>query len=304
MLFNVFLANVPADRLKRLPDLLRPIRHGLVEAGHQVIAYGLGLLPAPAVNLLVEYFPDDAFVTRLLAMKAEAGERLSFGLLCADDVAELASGERQRLENLRRVAGVADFVWTVLPQVAEIEALCAPRGLAVLEFGFSERLVNRKLIAAPGLRDLDVVIDGQETPRRRAVLDGLTRHGLKCFISGARVLPAFATADLARRAKVFLDVRRTDEGRFASPARMAKGLHNGALVVSEKAPDGAAEALDQFAVACDPASLVDRCVATVKSGMAVDLGLAALAEFRAKTSMRANVARAMALPAFERLGRA
>lgn len=306
MLFNFFLANVPADRLKTLPDLLQPIRHGLAEAGHRVTAYGLGLLPAPAVNLLVEFFPDDAFVARLLEMKAQAPERLVVGLLCADDLAEAATtaDDSRRAENRRRMAQAADFVWTILPQVSEFEALCGAGRVALLEFGYSERLVNRRLIAAPGLRDLDVVLDGGETPRRRAVLDGLTRQGLKCFISGARLLPAFATADLARRAKIFLDMRGADGARFTSPRRIAKGLHNGALVVTEKPAHGGAGMLDAFAVACDPASLVERCVATVKSGMAVDLGLAALADFRAKTSMRDNVARAMALPVFERLGRA
>ncbi len=306
MLFNFFLGNVPTDRLKTLPDLVSPIRHGLVEAGHSVAAYGLGLLPAPAINLLVEFFPDDAFVARLLAMKAEAPERLVLGLLCADDLAGVAASpeDTRRAENRRRMARAADFIWTILPQGSEFEALCGAGRAAPLEFGYSERLVNRRLIAAPGLRDLDVVLDGAETPRRRAILDGLARHGLKCFISGARMLPAFATADLARRTKIFLDARGTDAGRFTSPRRIAKGLHNGALVVAEKPAPGGEGGLDAFTVGCDPATLVERCVATIKSGMSVNLGLAALADFRAKTSMRANVARAMALPVFERLGRA
>ena len=301
MLINFFLGNVPTERLKKLLDLLRPLRHGLVEAGHQVIGYGLALVRAPAVNLLVEHFPDESFVERLLAMKAEAG--LVFGVVCAEDVQALAAAEPARAANLRRVATAADFVWTTLPQIADVEALAGPGRVAFLEFGFSERLVNRKLIAQQGLRDLDIVIEGQETPRRRAILDELGRRGLKCFISGARLLPAFATADLARRAKIYLDVRRAEASRFASPVRIAKGLHNGALVLSERPAVGAGSGvLDQFIIACDPGTLVDRCVATVKSGMTANLGLAALADFRTKTSMRENIRRAMALPAFTRLG--
>ncbi len=303
MIFNFFLANQPAERLKKLYDLVRPVQHGLVECGHHVIGYGLGLLPAPAVNLMVEFFPDDAFVDGLLELKSGAGAGLVLGILSAEDVEDDEAMEiavyPRRLPNLRRVLEVADFAWSVLPQVSFYEAACGAGHAAMVNFGFSERLLNRHVIAEPQLRDVDVFIDGDATPRRRDLVDALTRRGLKCYLSGTAPLPSFATADLARRAKIFLDVRRGSASRFSSARRICKGLHNGALVLTERA--GEPLALDRFTVGCDPAQIVDQCAATIASGMAVPLGLAALQKFRTETSMREGVQQAVGLPALQRL---
>jgi hypothetical protein len=46
LIFNFYLGNHRALGLRGLPDLLQPIFHGLAEAGHHVMGYGLGLRPA------------------------------------------------------------------------------------------------------------------------------------------------------------------------------------------------------------------------------------------------------------------
>lgn len=305
MIFNVFLANQPTERLKKLYDLLRPIESGLVESGHHVIGYGLGLRPAPVINLLVEFFPDDAFVDGLLKLKADAGPRLVLGLIAADDAGDADAMETathpRRLPNLQRVLDAVDFVWAVLPQAEFYAAACGADRTATVRFGFSERLLHRQIIVQPELRDLDVVIDGGETPRRQALIDGLRQRGLKCHLSGAVPLPGFATADLARRAKIFLDARRQSHTRFTSMRRISKGLHNGTLVMTER-PVAAPGALDRFTAAIDSERIAEECVAAIGSGKAVDLGLAALAKFRAETSMRDGLRSALALPAVQRWG--
>src|SRR5215469_3611058 len=260
MIFNVFLANQPPERLKKLHDLLRPIEHGLAENGHHVIGYGLGLLPAPAVNLFVEFFADDGFVDGLLKLKSESGEGLVLGLLSADDVEDDEAMESARYSrrrpNLERVLARADFVWTLLPQLPFYESLCGAGNAAMIELGFSERLLNRHVIAQPDLRDLDVVIDGDATPRRQDVVEALKRRGFKCHLSGPSPLPSFAAMDVARRAKIILDMRRSPDGRFSSPRRICKGLHNGVLVMTERART-ASGGLERFAAPCDPAKIVD-----------------------------------------------
>ena len=303
MIFNMFLGNHPADRLKKLYDLVRPIEHGLVENGHHVIGYGLGLRPAPAVNLLVEFFPDDSFVDELLRLKADAGARLLLGLICPDDVEDDEELENalypRRRANVERLLGKVDFAWTVQPLLPFYEAICGRGNAAGIAFGFSERLLNRRIIAQPELRDLDVLIEGEDSPRCRAVVDGLTARGLKCYFAGPVPLPSFATADLARRAKLVLDVRRGPRSRFSSAPRICKGLHNGALVMTERGR-GAPGVLDRFALGCDPERIVEDCVAAIESKKAVDLGLAALEKFRMETSMRHGLASALGLPRLQR----
>lgn len=304
MIFNVFLANQPTGRLKKLYDLLRPIESGLAECGHHVIGYGLGLRPAPVVNLMVEFFADDAFVDELLRLKAASGPRLVLGLIAADDVEDAEAMEAtehpRRLPNLRRVLAAVDFVWTLVPQTGFYAAACGADNAANVQFGFSERLLNRRVIVRPELRDLDVVIDGRTTPHRQALIEALQRRGLKCHLSGSSPLPGFATADLARRAKIFLDARRHAHTRFTSMRRICKGLHNGTLVMTER-PVAAPGVLDRFTAGVDPDRVAEECAAAIGSGRAVDLGLAALEKFRAETSMRDGMRRALDLPALRRL---
>lgn len=304
MIFNMFLANHPTDRLKRLYDLVRPIEHGLVESGHHVIGYGLGLLPSPAVNLLVEFFPDDSFVDELLRLKSQAGAGLLLGVICADDVEDDEEIETSRYPrrraNLERLLAKIEFAWTVPPLLPFFESICGRGNAAPVAFGFSERLLNRRIIGQAELRDLDVLIEGEESPRCRAVVDGLTARGLKCYFAGPVPLPSFATADLARRAKLVLDVRRGPRSRFSSALRICKGLHNGVLVMTERGR-GAPGPLDRFAVSCDPERIVEDCVAAIGSKKAVDLGLAALEKFRMETSMRRGLQDALRLPRLQQL---
>lgn len=300
MIFNIFLANHPAERLKTLYDVLRPLERGLIDHGHHVIGYGLGLLPAPAVNLLVEFFPDDSFVDELLKLKAGSGERLLLGLVAAADIGDDDEIEStrypRRRANCERVLATVDFVWALSPLGPSCEALCGAGRVAEVGFGFSQRLLNPRLIPEPQLRDLDVVIEGDATAHRREVAEALTRRGLKCHLSGVVPLPSFVTADLARRAKICLDLRSGAKSRFSSASRICKGLHNGTLVMRERG-GGSPGGLDRFTVGSDPDKIVEECAAAVASGMAVMLGLAALEKFRAETSMRDGMQTALQVPA-------
>jgi hypothetical protein len=88
--------------------------------------------------------------------------------------------------------------------------------------------------------------------------------------------------------------------RHASPARIVKGLHSGTVVVSER-NGGRLGRLDDYILPVDPNELIERCMVVIQSGLAVDMGLAALAKFRAETSMRRNMEAVLKLPVFERL---
>jgi hypothetical protein len=291
MLFSFFLGTLPPERVKRLRDLVSALRCGLTEAGHPVTTYGLGLVPAPGINLLIEGFADDGAADMLLKLKADHGEKMHLGIVCADDLADddamqVATMPR-RAANLRRLLPVADFAWTLLPQ-----ELPGAGKAARLELGFSAGLVCRNPIAEPGLRDLDVLILGEMTSHRQAILERLRERGLTCYAPAATPLPGFVLGDLVRRAKLLVDLRRHASARFASPVTICLGLHHGTLVVSEGRDTGLGRA-GTYVAAVDPGDVVEQCVQIVRSGLAVQTGLAALAKFRGETSLRRDMAAAL-----------
>lgn len=305
MIFNFFLGNHHANALNSLGDLLQPIYDGLIEAGHHVIGFATGLRPAPAVNVLVEWFENDPFADELLRAKATQGDAFIFGVLCTEDLAdELVMDPTKyprRLANLKRVLPVADFVWTLLPQQDLLAGLCGPEKLALVEYGFCETCVERNMVTAPARRDVDAVLYGNESPYRLHVVDGLKRHGLTCFVSYREAWPNFMMDDIIRRSKVLIDMRRGPNVRFLSPTRIVKGLHSGTAVVSERFDTSVLASLYGYTEAAPYDAMVDACVRLIRSGTYIERGRAAQARFREKTSMRRAMERALTAPAFQRL---
>jgi len=309
MIFNFYLGNHDSSGLRGMADLLVPIFNGLEEAGHNVMGYGLGFRPAPAVNLVVEFFPDDAFVDSLIRIKASSGDKLILGLLCTEDIEDALvmqdPANPRRLANLMRVLKAVDFVWTLLPQVDVLESICGPGKAALLEYGFSPRSLHPRLRKAPQSRTLDAVMYGNTSPYRQPLVDQLAARGLSTFVTARDVLPMFVTADVLSRAKLVLDVRRGPGVRFPSPTRVVRALHVGVAVVAEDLGPSPISSLYRYTLACPYEQLVERSEQLVRSGLFVDLGLAALEQFRNETSMARNVAAALRLPVFEHLaGRA
>ncbi len=305
MIFNFFLGNHRSGGLLGMADLIVPIYEGLQEIGHHVAGFALGMREAPTVNALVEFFPDDDFVDLLLKMKSTAGDNFIFGVICTEDL-EDALVMRQpefprRRANLERVLPAADFVWTLLPQVALYESIAGPGKVKLLEYGFSERLLPRGAISAASLRDIDVLMYGNATPHRMQVVDQLQRRGLACFVTDRQLYPEFVATDLARRAKVMLDIRRGPGVRFPSPTRICKGLHSGTLVVAEDLGPSPIANLYKYTLPCAIGEMADRCHEVIRDGTFARLGQHAITTFKAETSMGGNLRRAMELPIFERL---
>jgi hypothetical protein len=305
MLFNFFLANHLTGGLRGMPDLVQPIYHGLADAGHDVVGFGLGMQSAPAVNVFLEFFPDDAFVEGLLKLKIQLGDKFIFGVICTEDVEDKLVMEQpehpRRRPNLERVLAVADFVWTLLPQVEAYERMTGAGKVALLRYGFTERFLNDRILRDPALRDLDVLMYGNPTPYRTTVVDDLRRRGFNCFVSDRQVLPDFITNDVVSRSKLVLDLRRGTGVRFPSPTRICKAVHAGARVVSEHLGDSPIANLYDYTAHAPYTQLADRCEALLRGGRYVEEGLEALQRFRTETSMRQNILDALALPIFKRL---
>jgi hypothetical protein len=75
-------------------------------------------------------------------------------------------------------------------------------------------------------------------------------------------------------------------------------------VISERYDSSEIADLYDYTVACGYEEVAERCRDIIRGGDYAALGLAALAKFREQTSMHDNMARALALPVFERLGAA
>jgi hypothetical protein len=303
MIFNFVLANHHETSLNSLSDLLEPIYQGLEAGGHHVIRFGIDLHRAPVINVMVEFFKDDPIVEDLLRYKRELGDRFVLGLLGTEDPEDdlvMRQYPNRRL-NLQRLAAVVDFVWTLLPVEPYYEAVCGAGRVASLRYGFCEGYVEPDLIGDPSLRDIDVILYGNSHPYRDRITQALDASWLKCVRTQREAYPDFVAADMVRRAKILLDVRRSADVRFLSPTRILRGLHSGTAVVSERYDESPLAYLYDYVSAVPYDELAGRCVEIIKSGRYVEMARVALDDFRAKTSMAANVAAALDLPVFERL---
>lgn len=305
MIFNFLLANHHETSLNSLSDLLVPIYQGLEAGGHHVMRFGLDFHEAPIINVMAEFFTDDAYVENLLRIKRDRGDRFIFGLLGTEDPEDdLVMGQYpNRRPNLRRLAAIADFVWTLLPVEPYYAAICGPDRVAWLRYGFCEGYVEPDMIEDPRRRDLDVLLYGNPHPHRDRVVQALKAAGLACVGTQREAYPDFIAADMIRRAKVLLDVRRSLDVRFLSPTRIMRALHSGAVVVSERYDETPLAYFYDYVSAAPYEELAARCREIIASGRYVEMAGAALAKFRAETSMAANVAAALRLPAFDRLSR-
>jgi hypothetical protein len=306
MIFNFVLANHHETSLNSLGDLLEPIYQGLEANGHHVMRFGIDLHEAPVVNMLVEFFKDDHIVDDFLRFKRDHGERFILGLIGTEDPDDplVMDHYPNRRANLERLTAAADFIWTILPVEPYYAAIRGADRVALLRYGFSELYLEPDIIADPRARDVDVLLYGNPQPYRNKIVQGLEEAGLSCVRTQREAYPDFVAADLVRRAKVLLDLRRGPEVRFLSPTRIVKGLHAATAVLSERFDTSAVANLYDYTVAAPYDELVERCREIIAEGRFVEIGAAAQAKFRHETSMREAVARALALPPLVRLAAA
>jgi len=299
MIFNFYLAHHSKNALNVIGDGLEPVYRGLEALGHDVVGFATGLLPAPAVNVFPEFFEDDSFVNNLLAAKQAQGSQFPLGLLCTEDLdgtlAVADTDRERRWANLRRLLPAADFVWATLPLLETLEAAGAVAKVARVDYGWVDGCVPAApAIDQPSLRDMDVYFYGSDTPYRNAVADELRRQGLAVFLGRQEFFPSYAADDVCRRAKLVLVMRAEASDRFLPLAGIVKALHFGTAVLAERVDSG----LSAYTQEADVAGLAQRAAEIIRGGGFVELGRETQARFRAGTSMRDNLARALSLPEY------
>jgi hypothetical protein len=292
MLINIYLGNHTAYDFLRMQDILAPIAAGLVEAGHSVKYDLKRFSPAPAVNLLIEFF-QPAFTQELLDFKRAAGQRLRFGILGTEDMedASVMANPKQpwRRANFETLLPLADFVWTLLPNRDWYTGFLPAERVGFLRYGHCAALREPPPVAP---KDIDCLLYGSSGPYRERVTDALKARGRSVFISEC-ALPDYLRRDAAGRSRLILDLRRNEGVRFCSPSRICYGLHSGTAVVAEGFDTSALSELYAFCQSPEPAIFVEHVDALLEQDTD-RVAAEALERFAALTSMRANLETIMA----------
>lgn len=295
MHFNVVLINHRPAALQVLDDVLRPLLFGLRAAGHRVTAPARRLERAPVVNLVVEDFSDPTFAALLRDQRKDWAGDLVLGAICPLTIEAPEMNEVRRTA-LRAVLPAVDFAWTLAPGVLPPD-LIGPERVAMLGYGFHDRLVGPRLIADAAARDIDVVLYSPDHDRLNDVVQRLGAAKLGHFVLRPGVLPDYLATDILSRGKVAVVI-----GDRRSPARgllprILKAVCNGVLVVAE--PGSAEAPLGDDVVECPYEEITAQCRAIINGGHYAGRGLGALERLKAR-SMADALGPALAFPILAR----
>ena len=285
-IFSIYLSNHPIGSLVTIGDILQPITAGLIEAGHSVQYENQLLFNRPVVNLLIEFFQDRGFVDALVERKRSLGPDFVFGVLATEDISDPAVMDNpsfpDRRENLRRILEIADFVWSLVPVQDYKRLMPDPARAAFLRLGYVHSLAQKR---RPGGQDIDVLVYGLTVPRRDEAMRCLSERGW-VVRSTFGVMPDYIRLDMLRRAKLVLDIRRTEWVRYNSPSRIVAALHAGVAVGSERFDTGDLAYLFSYVDAHPIDALVDACDRRLKDDP-VGFGIEAQRRFRLEAPMLA-----------------
>ena len=283
---SIYLRNHSQGSLVTIGDILQPVAASLAEAGHSIQYENHFLYNRPVINLLVEYFVDQAFVDDLIQKKRTLGNDFAFGVLVTEDVGDPLVMDNPsfpgRLANLRRVLEVADFVWSLVPADVYSSIVPDPARVAFLRLGYVHALAEKR---RAGGQDIDVLVYGQPVPKRNEIAGRLSELGWNVR-STLGVMPDYIRLDMLRRAKLILDIRRADWIRFNSPSRIVAGLHPGVAVASELFETGGLTYLFDYARTAPYGALADAVDRLLRED-AVGFGIEAQRRFRLQAPMRA-----------------
>jgi len=293
MQFNFVLTNQSAAELQGLDDILRPLFFGLRAAGHRVVPGVRRLEKAPAINVMVEDFSDPAVAQEIRAGRAAAGAGFRLGVLFPHDVRDPDLAPARR-DGLRAVMPALDFAWTLAPTGLPPDLFATDR-VAVLRYGFHEKLVGPRLISDPRARDLDVVVYGPNSPRLDTLVARLAAAQLRHFPVRVGTFPDYIVTDLLSRAKTVAVTGSSADPDGALAPRVLKAVCNGALVVVERG--AAPDPLTGPVVTCPYDEIAATCRRIAAEGRFVQRGLDGLERLRLLPTMRDGVAAAVAVAA-------
>lgn len=296
MHFHFNLHNLSPIHRYGTQDLVDALRAGLEDCGHAVTLDDRDFLAAPVINLILERFSDKT-VESLRDFKSRAGDGLILGIVGGEDLEDplVMDGQfRWRRDAYMQAIEIADFVWTVLPNVDDYSRYTDAGKVFRFELGYSDRL--RTVTRAPSC-DTDVFLPGNLYPYRERVVAALEQRGIRVRASGYG-MPIHVYRSIAGRAKVILDVAREPGLRFLSGSRILLGINNGITVVSEGFDTSPLAFFYDYTVSGSADRLVDLCIETVRRPDVVKFGRDATDRFKRDRPMQPKVARLLSDPGF------
>lgn len=298
MHFHFLLTNHYPYGVYKIEDHVKLIGGGLAALGHN-ITYGFDddVVPWPGINLLVEFFNFSPMVDQVIGLKASS-TRHAFGLICYADLQDSSVMDDpnfpDRRPSLLRLMPHMDFVWTAVP--CDYSGVPGAEKVRFLEYGYVPSLRRPDRLA----RDRDVLIYGSIGGRRTELFNALVQRGLSASMTTG-ILPGYFKNDLLDRARIVVDIRRTETVRFLSPSRQCTVLHSGAAIVAEKFDGSPLSKLYGYGAAVPFNEVADMCIALARAKECAEIGRVARDSFARETSMAANLRRVMDLPVFKEL---
>lgn len=222
----------PGDRF-RLTDILSPIMAACDDLGIDAAVRDDEALEPRAISLFTEFFMPEV-ADFLVTAKKKLKDDFRFGILLTEDLRDqlIWTDKRapDRLEGLKKVAAVADFLVTLLPDLDALADLASMDRVAYLPLGLYPGLDPAARSRAH--KDIDVLFLGTDRGHRKPVLDALRQAGLRVAVTNG-IATALVCQSMAAHSRIALDMRRGPDVRFLSPSRLSYLVSAGVPVISE-----------------------------------------------------------------------
>lgn len=237
-LFNLYDGNHFPQARESLSDHVIWLTAGLEELGHTV-KFGEGnlLRKSEGFNIMWEHFiesfpemfqqvndtvKDDPFKFGIIVTEHFDGEGFNF---------HRGEGWKQRWNNFAKMAQQADFLWTYFESDVQRLAERFNKPTALLELGFTEKLVIPKAPQA----FIDFSFFGSQNVHRFAILDRLQTRGYKIYCPSG-IVERRAIDALITHTKINIDAKGPNRIPMPSTARIGRILHARRGIAMEYVP--------------------------------------------------------------------
>ena len=263
MRINILLGNLEPHLWEMNGDNVNFVRYGLEDCGVEV-RIGTDQLDPNATNLFFDRF----YTAPNFPMQMEAA-KIPFGLVCTEAIGPDgtwnygAEGGGQAYNAFALAAERAEFIWCVLEESVEACRALNER-VAHIPYGYTKRMETVSPIPVAE-RDIDFLLCGFTSPRRREIMDGLAERGYRTVHPGGPI-PAFLRDALMACTRINLSVQKTDQHGIISPTRICHSVINKipVLLEADEANRGGEDEYSQFCLLSGAGDLAKACAELIE----------------------------------------
>lgn len=281
MSFNILYGNLPPHLWETNSDAIRFVRAAL-EANGVAVRVGTNQLDPKSINLFFDRFYDDP--TLPLTLKA-GGVR--YGLVCTEVIGEDGSwnygaeGDAPgTMAAFELAARHADFVWCQLEQSVPACRKFNPRS-EFLQYGYVPAIET--LADTPWAeRDIDLLLCGLPSPRRDALMSGLSAQGYRTCYPGTAV-PLAVRDGLMERTRLSLSAQKTDRHDIVSVTRISHSVINRVPLLLETADS--ANRFAKYCLVAEPGAVAEAAIRHLRETDLEAWATARYEEFKTEMAM-------------------